>query len=76
MLLRDFITTLSPLDREACINDYATLEQDGCVGECQLRFTANQYAKSEGIKDYSIIMMMRDVVFEIYRLYYHNGELV
>lgn len=67
MFIRMDVAELSREQMLQMVRDYNELEREGAVGECALRSFAREIRERSGGSSIGIVMLMRDIAFEIFR---------
>ncbi len=69
MFLRLDVAQLTRSEMIEMIQDYDVFEQEGAIGQCKLRTFAREIRErnGHGTTSIGIGVLMRDIVFEIYR---------
>ncbi len=69
MILREYVHKLSDDQKLEIIANFEEFETKGMIGECKLRFYANDFIKSIGAEQAMITVWMQYLAFECYRYF-------
>lgn len=67
----EFFEKFSTNDMDQMILDYERLRTDGTIGDCFLRTSAREWESVTGQLN-NIVLIMRDLTFESYRVRYNQ----
>jgi hypothetical protein len=62
--IKDFVESASDSDLWLIIKDYEQFEQDGVIGDCFLRTTANNLIEQVSVPSHNAVMVMERLAFE------------